>query len=162
MSAISLQPVALCVLQRIVSGLPMEAGGLSLAEGALPPSHVAQRALNKLAQGCLPLWCVPFNIVDGLEALVVGGCGFKGAPDLGEVEIGYGIAPSCTRRGYGARGVSLLLEMAKNAGICRVVAHIAPANLASSALARSVGFTEESALVDSEGEYVIRWMWKSD
>ena len=162
MHSITLQPISEFVLERIAAGLPVELDGLRAAEGALPPPHVAKRALGNLARGCMPLWSVPFNIIDESGSLVVGGCGFKGAPDQGEVEIGYGIAASCMRRSFGSRGVTALLEMAKTAGICRVVAHITPDNVASSALAKSVGFTEEGAVVDSEGEHVIRWLWKSE
>ena len=162
MSEITLQPVARSFLESIAAGLHIEPERLKAAEGALPPSHVAKRALDNLARGCSPLWCVPFNIIDESGTLVVGGCGFKGAPDRGEVEVGYGIAAACLQRGYGSRGVRLLLEMAKVAGILKVIAHIAPGNAASAALAHSLGFSQGAAAVDSDGENVVRWVWKCD
>jgi RimJ/RimL family protein N-acetyltransferase len=159
---VKLQAVSERVLEHVVSGLPVEIPGYKVADGALPPPHVAKRALDNVARGCSPMWAVPFNIVSVLDALVVGGCGFKGAPVEGVVEIGYGIAPTCMRRGFAKRGVGLMLEMARASNIREVIAHISAENEPSAALARSIGFIAEGPVVDSDGEEVVRWRWKSD
>jgi [ribosomal protein S5]-alanine N-acetyltransferase len=145
-------------LRQILAGLPVGIPGIEIAPGALPPPHVAQRALDHLARGCAPLWAQPFSMVSVAHNTVVGGCGFKGPPAGGCVEIGYGLSPLWLRQGFGARGVSLLLQLAAGSGqVSSVTAHIAPDNLASAALARRVGFAREGPLFDAEGELLVCW-----
>ena len=159
---VELQAISERALEQLVAGLSVELSRYRVIEGALPPPHVAKRALINLARGCSPNWAVPFNIVHVPDGRVVGGCGFKGEPVAGVVEIGYGIALSCMRRGFAKKGVGLILEMARAANIRAVIAHISAGNEASAALARSLGFIAESPVVDSDGEEVVRWRWKSD
>ena len=74
------------------------------------------------------------------------------------VEIGYGVAPACWRRGYALGGISQLLELAKeSAEISQVIAHIAPDNQASSALARRLNFSADAGLIEEDGELLVRW-----
>jgi [ribosomal protein S5]-alanine N-acetyltransferase len=155
---IELHPVRTRWLEQIAAGTPPASVGIVVVDGALPPPHVAQRSLDHLARGCAALWCVPFNIVTIVERRIVGGCGFKGPPDAGVVEIGYGVAPSCWRRGYALAGVSGLLELAnESAEISQVIAHIAPDNQASSALARRLNFSADAGLIEEDGELLVRW-----
>ena len=44
------------------------------------------------------------------DGLAIGGIGFKGRPDDGCVEIGYGLAPSARGNGYAAEAVMALLD----------------------------------------------------
>jgi [ribosomal protein S5]-alanine N-acetyltransferase len=157
---IELHPLSDDALRRIVNGLP-DVSGFAVAAGALPPPHVARRALDHLAAGSDRLWAVPFNIVSAKELRIVGGCGFKGPPVQDCVELGYGVAASCWRQGYAAAGVSRLLQMAAATGVVReVTAHIAPDNHASKALARHLGFVEGVALVDIDGDPLNCWRWQ--
>ncbi len=156
--AIQLHPIPTDWLQDIAAGRTPASPGLDIAEGALPPVHVARRALAQLARGDARQWCLPFNIVSVDQGRVVGGCGFKGAPSERTAEIGYGVAPSCWRRGYALGGVSRLLQLGSETGeIDQVIAHIAPDNLASSALAQVLGFVADLEWTDIEGERLLRW-----
>ncbi|MGE4072471.1 MAG: GNAT family N-acetyltransferase [Lysobacterales bacterium] len=156
--AVQLHPIPTAWLQDIVAGRRPASPELGIAEDALPPAHVARRALAQLARGDAPQWCLPFNIVAVDEGRVVGGCGFKGAPSKRTAEIGYGIAPSCWRRGFARSGVSRLLRLGAESGeIDQVIAHIATDNEASSALARGLGFVASSGLVEIEGERLVLW-----
>ena len=80
-----------------------------------------------------------FLVVVG--GVVVGDCGWFGPPDeLGEVEIGYGLAPSARGRGLGLQAVSLLLEWVEAQGARRVRAEVQPGNEPSLRLLARLGF----------------------
>ena len=77
-------------------------------------------------------------VVDGE---VVGDCGWFGPPDAsGEVEIGYGLAPSVRRRGVGTETVRALVAWAREQGATRVRADVLPGNEASLRLLHGLGF----------------------
>ncbi|MGA2305131.1 MAG: GNAT family N-acetyltransferase [Acidimicrobiales bacterium] len=65
------------------------------------------------------------------DGRAVGGIGFKGQPDGGCVEIGYGLAPSARGHGYAAEAVIALLTVAADHGLSRVIADTTPGNIAS-------------------------------
>jgi RimJ/RimL family protein N-acetyltransferase len=65
------------------------------------------------------------------DGRAVGGIGFKGQPDGGCVEIGYGLAPSARGHGYAAEALMALLTVAAGHGVVRVIADTAPDNIAS-------------------------------
>jgi RimJ/RimL family protein N-acetyltransferase len=77
-----------------------------------------------------------------------GGIGFKGRPEGGGVEIGYGLAPSARGHGYAAEAVVALLGLAANHGLSRVIADATVDNLASQRTLLQAGFD----LVASDGE----------
>ncbi len=144
----------------IAAGRVVVSSELTIAEGALPPIHVARRVLGLLADGCPKLWAVPFNIVLVAERLVVGGCGFKGLPVAGVVEIGYGIAEAYHRRGFAQFAVREMLQLAQDASIVsEIEARIAPDNVASASLVRRAGFICGARIVDADGAQVDVWRW---
>jgi len=129
-------------------------------DGALPPPHVAARALRQVEEGIAAFWCVPFLIVSEAGGTVLGGCTFKGLPSNGEVEIAYGVAKSARGRGVATAAVSQLLQLAAtDCSVSRVVAEILPSNLASSKVVSRLGFTERETYVDTDGETVVRWTY---
>jgi RimJ/RimL family protein N-acetyltransferase len=65
------------------------------------------------------------------DGRAVGGVGFKGQPDGGCVEIGYGLAPSARGHGYAAEAVVALLGVAADQGLSRVIADTTLDNIAS-------------------------------
>jgi len=76
-----------------------------------------------------------------LDGEVVGDCGWFGPPDAsGEVEIGYGLAPSVRGRGLGTDTVRALLEWVRAQGATRVRAEVLPGNEASLRLLHRLGF----------------------
>jgi RimJ/RimL family protein N-acetyltransferase len=70
----------------------------------------------------------------------VGGIGFKGQPDGGCVEIGYGLAPSARGNGYAAEAITALLNVATDHGLFRVIADTTPDNIASQRALIRAGF----------------------
>jgi RimJ/RimL family protein N-acetyltransferase len=153
-----LRPITISALEAIRAGRPAKLEGLVAAEGALPPPHVAERTLRLLAEGCPPEWALPYNIIDAENERIVGGCGFKGAPIDGVVEIGYGVAAACQRQGYASHGVRSLVARAVESGAVSVVtACIAPGNLASETVAARAGFLPGTLIADESGEQVVRW-----
>ncbi|CAN5505668.1 hypothetical protein BH10ACT10_BH10ACT10_15380 [soil metagenome] len=65
------------------------------------------------------------------DGLAIGGIGFKGRPDAGCADIGYGLAPSARGHGYAAEVVAALLTLASANGLSRVVAETTLDNVAS-------------------------------
>ena len=71
----------------------------------------------------------------------VGDCGWFGPPDEGgEVEIGYGLAPSVRGQGLGTEAVGALLDWVRARGATRVRAEVLPGNEASLRLLARLGF----------------------
>lgn len=129
-------------------------------EGALPPSHVAGRALRQLEAGIPAFWSTPFLIVARPEGTILGGCTFKGMPSNGDVEIAYGVAKSMRGRGIASAAVARLLTLAAaDRAVKQVVAEILPSNIGSSKVVSRLGFTARETIVDSDGETVVRWIY---
>lgn len=77
-----------------------------------------------------------------LDGQVVGDCGWFGPPNAdGEVEIGYGVAPSVRRRGVATLAVTELLAWVAAQGATRVRAEVLPGNEPSLRLLSRLGFT---------------------
>jgi RimJ/RimL family protein N-acetyltransferase len=74
------------------------------------------------------------------DGQAVGGIGFKGQPDGGCVEIGYGLAPSARGHGYAAEAVVALLALAAEHGVSKVIADTALDNIASQRTLVRAGF----------------------
>jgi len=72
-----------------------------------------------------------YRITRLADGLAIGGTGFKGQPDNGCVEIGYGLAPSARAHGYAAEAVIALLAMAADHGPYTVIANTTLDNIAS-------------------------------
>jgi RimJ/RimL family protein N-acetyltransferase len=74
------------------------------------------------------------------DGQAIGGAGFKGQPDGGSVEIGYGLSPSARGHGYAAEAVAALLTVAVEHGITKVLADTTPDNVASQRTLLRAGF----------------------
>ncbi|AKU15513.1 GNAT family N-acetyltransferase [Luteipulveratus mongoliensis] len=74
------------------------------------------------------------------DGLAVGGVGFKGQPDDGCVEIGFGLAPSARGHGYAAEAAAALLGLATEQGLSRVIADTTTDNIASQRTLERAGF----------------------
>ena len=147
-------------LRRLAAREPVDFGDVAVSAGALPPRHVAVRALTHLDAGTPALWCIPFLIMPRSHDTIMGGCTFKTAAVDGRVEIGYGVAPSHRGRGVATAAVAQLLHLAAASGIVRqVVAHVLPGNFASAKVVSRLGFEMDGPVVDPDGEEVMRWIW---
>ena len=65
------------------------------------------------------------------DGRAVGGIGFKGEPQDGRAEIGYGIVESARGHGYAAEAVTALLRLAAENGVSTVAADTTLYNIAS-------------------------------
>jgi len=73
---------------------------------------------------------------------VIGECGWRGRPDgVGEVEIGYGLAPSARGRGHGTAAVRALMAWVEQQPEVRAVrAEVLQGNAPSRRLLERLGF----------------------
>jgi RimJ/RimL family protein N-acetyltransferase len=158
----SLQPLSVTELEALAASRVPEPLVPRLEQGALPPAFVAARALKLRAEGQPEPWSSTFLIVDDEEGKIVGGCGFKTAPDDGRVELGYGVAPAARGRGAATAAVKMLLDKAFEAGAQEVVAEVVPTNHASMRVVQKAGFVPSGSRVDDAGEHVVRWARRRD
>ena len=132
---------------------------LTIAEGALPPPHVATRALRLLSEGQVEQWCNTYFMVQHPQNLVVGACGFKGHPIHGRVEIGYGVSPGMRRQGHASSAVQMLLAIAFTSGrINEVLAQVGTQNQASTRVVAKLGFVASGTRVDEDDEILVQWV----
>jgi ribosomal-protein-alanine N-acetyltransferase len=72
---------------------------------------------------------------------------FKFDEGSNRLELGYALGRACWKQGYASEAIGALLAQVFNGlHIRRVEAQVNPANLASNALLRSLGFTQEGYL----------------
>ena len=90
-----------------------------------------------------------YRITRLADGRAIGGIGFKGQPDGGCVEIGYGLAPSARGNGYAAEAVVALLAVAADHGLSRVIADTTLDNFASQRTLIRAGFR----LVNTDAEF---------
>lgn len=80
-----------------------------------------------------------YRITRTADGKAIGGIGFKGQPDEGCVEVGYGLAPA-RGHGYAAEALVALLNVAASHGLSRVVADTTGDNIASQRTLERAGF----------------------
>jgi RimJ/RimL family protein N-acetyltransferase len=81
------------------------------------------------------------QVIETCSGLVVGGVGFHGPPEAGEVEIGYGIVPTRQGRGYATEAVITLVSLALTMPeVAAVVASTDADNVASQRVLEKAGF----------------------
>lgn len=154
----TLQRISEADLQLLANDIVPDSLARRLADGALPPPQVAQRALGYLRSGAAEPWCSVYHIVRESDGVVVGGCGFKHPPRQGEVEIGYGVSPECRNQGAATAAVDALCRLAfAHASATTVLAHINPENLPSTRVAQKLNFLRGEVIVDEDGELVAQW-----
>ena len=153
-----LLPISLPDLEALAAGTFLP-GPSVVQDEALPPKHVAVRALRLMAAGAPQEWCGTFLMTLQPQYVIVGSCGFKGPPIGGRVEVGYGVAPEARNQGHASAAVQALLGLAFGSGqVSEVLAEIAPANLASARVAAKLGFIAGGTRVDEDGEAVVQWV----
>ena len=74
------------------------------------------------------------------DGRAVGGVGFKGQPEGGCIEIGYGLSESARGHGYAAEAVAAVLTIAADHGLSKVVAETTLDNIASQRTLIRAGF----------------------
>ncbi len=132
--------------------------GLSVCEGALPPTFLFENAKGTAASD----WIMPRLLVDEVTGRVVGNGGFKYAPREGKVEIGYGVAAACQRQGFATQGAKLLCEEAFSSGLVNeILAETSFNNTASERVLKKVGFIHCGYGKDHEGPVRV-WSRKKE
>jgi RimJ/RimL family protein N-acetyltransferase len=129
-----------------------------IEEDALPPSFVAARALELIADGHVSPWSSLFLIIRSRDDRIVGTCSFKTIPADRRVEVGYGVAPAAQGQGAATAALNLLITEAFNAGVTEVLAEVSPQNIASTRVVEKAGFAQVGARMDEDNEYVIQWL----
>jgi RimJ/RimL family protein N-acetyltransferase len=89
-----------------------------------------------------------YRITRMTDGKTIGGIGFKGRPDGGCVEVGYGLVPSARGHGYAAESLVALLGVATDHGLSRVVADTTTDNVASQRTLERAGFRRAAARGD--------------
>jgi RimJ/RimL family protein N-acetyltransferase len=131
---ISLEPVTLDLAQAVLSY-----SAVDVPHAGDWPHEDSYDALRPFAEhGGGP---GTFLVVE--DGVVVGDCGWFGPPDEdGEVEIGYGLAPSARGRGVGTEAVRLLVAWVRAQGARSVRAEVLPGNETSLRLLARLGFED--------------------
>lgn len=125
--------------------------------GDLSPQWL-ERLRNSVGQGPDP-WRHGFWIIEKETGQIIGGAGFKGAPDAdGVIEIAYGIVPSREGRGYATEAARALIHFAgKDPRVRLMRAHTLPTANASTRVLKKCGFAHVGDVVDPEDGPVWRW-----
>jgi len=74
------------------------------------------------------------------EGQLIGTAGFRGTPEAGEVEVGYGIESGHRNQGLAGEAVAALLGWARAAGAVRFLARVDRDNVASQRVLLRLGF----------------------
>lgn len=132
-----------CKTKRMVLML-MQEDALAEFIGKLP-EDLAQ-AYREMLDGALAhpeerLWYLPWQMILKDTGERIGDLGFKGAPQKGRVEIGYGIEESFEGRGYTTEGVKAMCQWAfSQKDVYIVEAETEPDNKASQRVLEKAGF----------------------
>lgn len=130
---------------------------------AMPPEDRAEVSPDWLARVRTTLagdpWALSYSVIERNGGASVGGCAFKGPPDVdGMVEIAYGIDPEHRGRGYATEVARALTEFAFADQRVRVVrAHTRLDNETSARVLAKCGFVRIGEVVDPEDGLVLRW-----
>ena len=157
----SLLQLSTPALEALAASRVPEGLKLGVELDSLPPAFVAVRSLELAAAGHPTPWSTSFLIVNDEDSRVVGGCGFKTAPNQGRVEVGYGVAPMARGKGAATAALKMLVHRAFEAGATDVLAEVASSNHASTRVVQKAGFKDVGARVDNENEYVVQWVKRS-
>jgi RimJ/RimL family protein N-acetyltransferase len=131
---ISLQPVTLELAQAVLAYAPVHVP--HAGDWPHEDTYDALRPFAEHGGG-------PGTFVVLEDGVVVGDCGWFGPPDEdGEVEIGYGLAPSARGRGLGTEAVRQLIEWVHAQGARTVRAEVLPGNETSLRLLARLGFED--------------------
>ena len=159
-SPIELLQVHPLQLQKLCNREPVEWAQMHVPDGAMPSQKAIVRALDQWRAGIPAKWCLPYLIVTPTRDVIIGACGFKGAPVENTVEIYYGVAPSLRGKGIATQALRRLVQMAVvNDEVERVIAHILTSNTPSLRLVMRMGFAFERRFMDTDGEDVEQWCW---
>ena len=92
------------------------------------------------------------------ENILIGTCGYKGPPNDGVVEIGYGVISSYRGIGLATEIAAVLIDHALTyPEVTHVIAHTLPEENASVRILKKCGFTFVGEVIDPEDGLIWRW-----
>jgi RimJ/RimL family protein N-acetyltransferase len=132
-----LEPLSVDGARAIVAG---DVSGVRVGRG-WPHADTADGLRIALTRGHAPGWLVT------LDGVVIGDCGTHGDPDeLGEVELGFGLAAPYRGRGYGTEVARALSHwLLAQPEVTRVLGRVELGNTPSRRALERAGFVLESA-----------------
>lgn len=124
--------------------VPMEDAQLEALIKTLPDGLA--EAYSEMLQGCRDcpddrLWYTPWQMIEKSSGKRMGDLCFKGAPQKGRVEIGYGITEEFEGQGFTTEGLKAMCEWAfSQKDVYIVEAETEPQNKASQRVLEKAGF----------------------
>lgn len=103
------------------------------------------------------IWYTAWGLYQNDSGDFVGDLCFKGLPENGQPEIGYGISPEFQGQGYATEAVRAACRWAlAQPGVAAVEAETEPANAASQAVLRKVGFVPTGTVGKEGPRFILR------
>lgn len=103
------------------------------------------------------LWYTAWGIYQNDSGDYVGDLCFKGLPENGQPEIGYGLDKEYWNQGYATEAVRAACRWAlAQPGVTAVEAETDPANAASQAVLRKVGFVPTGTIGEEGPRFILR------
>lgn len=103
------------------------------------------------------LWYTAWGLYQNDSGDYVGDLCFKGLPENGQPEIGYGLDKEYWNQGYATEAVRAACRWAlAQPGVTAVEAETDPANAASQAVLRKVGFVPTGAIGEEGPRFILR------
>ena len=103
------------------------------------------------------IWYTAWGLYQNDSGDFVGDLCFKGLPKNGQPEIGYGISPEFQGQGYATEAVRAACRWAlAQPGVATVEAETEPANAASQAVLRKVGFVPTGTVGKEGPRFILR------
>lgn len=103
------------------------------------------------------LWYTAWGLYQNDSGDYVGDLCFKGLPENGQPEIGYGLDKEYWNQGYATEAVRAACRWAlAQPGVTAVEAETDPANAASQAVLRKVGFVPSGTVGEEGPRFILR------
>jgi ribosomal-protein-alanine N-acetyltransferase len=161
MTRIRVVPATVEHLQALADGPDafQERFGWQVEPGYLGDEFAAAipHSIEAITTGGIPPEWFSHLFVHVADQKVMGLGGFKGAPEAGVIEIGYGVAPSYEGQGYATEAARLLLAKAQAAGCTTATAHTLAEPNASTAILTKLGFEQTGEAEDPAAGTIWRW-----
>lgn len=120
------------------------------------------QAYSEMLDGCKRypekyLWYTAWRITLKKKGVMVGDVCFKGLPDNGKPEIGYGIIDEYQGNGYATKAVAAICRWAfSQKGVSAIEAETAPDNAASQRVLEKTGFKPTGTVGEEGPRFVLK------
>lgn len=120
------------------------------------------KAYHDMLDGCTVhpeqwIWYTAWGLYQNDSGDFIGDLCFKGLPENGIPEIGYGIGPEFWNQGYTTEAVRAACRWAfSQPGVIAVEAETEPSNAASQAVLRKVGFVPTGTVGEEGPRFILK------